>query len=181
MSVAAAANALATKEDVKYVLGKAQTDTTQDDRIQTLINLVSGRAEAWCGRVFKEATYTDELYDGDNDSILLLRNYPSNEIIAVSIDGVSVDMSDPLTFQLYKEEGYIWYSPGFSAGRQNVKVTYKGGYASLPSGLSEIIIEWVIILFEGRMKDAKVKGEDVRTYMPDQIEMGLSSYKRRDF
>jgi hypothetical protein len=181
MAVAAAANALCSVADVKYVWGRAQADLGHDDRIQTLINLLSGRIEDWCGRKFKEATYTAEAYDGDGEMILPLKQYPITELTDVTIDGVEVDTDDVNAFKLYADEGFLWYAPCWSAAYPlGIKVTYKAGYATIPPGLSMACVEWVILLLEGRMKDAKVKGEDLRTAMPDAIESALRPYKRMD-
>lgn len=183
MPVTAAANALATVADVKYVLGKDQADTSKDDRIQTLINLLSGRIEDWCGRKFTSQEYTAEKYDGDNGDELFLRQFPITEVESVSIDGQALsaeELADELNFLVYEEEGYLWRSGGFPARRQGVSITYTAGYTTIPKGLSMACVEWVIILMEGRMKDAKVKQEDVKTAMPDQVMQAIQPYKRVD-
>lgn len=190
MPVSAAANALTTVADVKYVWGKPQADTAHDDRIQTLINLLSGRIEDWCGRKFKETAYASPdhaaVYDGEElagESFLHLRQYPVITFTSLTIDGVAVDAS---AYLVYKAEGKVYYENGWGAGtgalgaKQNVVAAYTAGYATIPNGLAMACVEWAIILLEGRMKDAKVKGEDVRTAMPDQIMMALQPYKRMD-
>lgn len=182
MPVAAADNALTTVADVKFVLGIAQTDTTKDDRLQSLINLISGRIEAWCGRQFTEQTYSEEAYDGDPECELILKQYPITEVAAVTVDGVSLasEISDETRFQVYEEEGYLWRAAGWYARRKGIKVTYTAGYATIPAALASACIEWVIILYEGRFKDAKVKGEDMQTAMPDQILSALLPWRRSD-
>ncbi len=183
MAVAPAANALTTVANVKYVLGIVQTDLTKDDRIQTLVNLLSGRIEDWCGRKFTSQDYTAEKYDGDHEDTLYLKQYPITAVAAVSIDDIAMsaaELVDPLYFQVYSEEGYLWCSRGFAARRQGVLVTYTAGYATIPTGLQMACIEWAIILFEGRMKDAKVKQEDTKLAMPDQVMQALQPYKRID-
>ncbi len=183
MAVAPAANALSTVANVKYVLGLPQADTTKDDRIQTLINLLSGRIEDWCGRKFISQEYADEKYDGDHEDTLYLKQYPITEVESVSIDGVELsaaELADELNFQVYESEGYLWRSGGFAARRQGVVVTYTAGYATIPTGLQMACIEWAIILYEGRMKDAKVKQEDMALAMPDQVMQALQPYKRVD-
>lgn len=185
MPVAAAANALTSVADVKYAWGKPQADTAHDDRIQTLINLLSGRIEDWCGRKFKQATYTAEKYDGDRieGEELWLKQYPIIGTLTLAIDDQTIDAS---SYLLYEEEGKIFYQNGWGAGtgsfgaKRNVSVTYSAGYATIPSGLAMACVEWVIILLEGRAKDAKVKQEDTRLAMPDQIMQGLQPYKRMD-
>lgn len=182
MPVSAAANAITTVAKVKYAMGIPQADTTKDDRIQTLINLLSGRIEDWCGRKFTAQTFTAEKYDGDGETILPLKQYPINSVTAITIDGVAVDVDDETTFKIYSEEGYLWYAPGWSqAYPLGIAVTYNAGYSTMPTGLEMACVEWCIILLEGRAKDSKVKGEDMKLAMPDQIMMAVQPYKRVDF
>lgn len=176
MSVAAAGNALATVADVKYTWGRKQTDTGDDDRIQTLINNLSGRIESWCGRKFKEATYTDEYYNGPDGSFLFLKQYPITNTPVVK-HGVDIVPAD--NYVVYLDEGMIRGS--WIPGHRNYSITYKAGYTVIPPGLSEICIEWCIILLEGRMKDAKIGAADVVAYEPQNIILGLAPFKRQDF
>jgi len=176
MAVTAAANALTTVADVKYTWGRKQADIGDDDRIQTLINNISGRIESWCGRKFKEATYTDEYYDGPDGRFLFLKQYPITDTPVVKLDGAVVSSDG---YEVYPEEGMIkgYWVPG----DRNYTITYKAGYAVIPLGLSEICIEWIIILLEGRMKDAKLGAADVIVYEPQNIVIGLAPFKRMDF
>jgi len=175
MAVAAAANALTTVADVKYTWGRKQDDTLYDDRIQTLINNISGRIESWCGRKFKLATYTEEVYDGPCGDFIFLKQYPITDTPVVKLDDVEVAAD---YYKVHPEEGSL--SGSWVPGRRNYKITYSAGYAVIPPGLSEICIEWVIILLEGRMKDAKVDHAEV-TYEPQSLITGLAPFKRMDF
>ena len=171
------ANALTTLENVKYVWGRPQADTGDDDRIQTLINLISGRIEYWCGRKFTKQTYTKEVYDGNGDNYLFLKEFPIVSVAEILRDDVAVDSS---YYKVYKNEGYILKETFWTHGYQNLKVTYNAGFAIIPPALAEISIEWVIMLLEGRMKDAKVDGSEMGD-PPDSILLGLTPFKRRDF
>jgi hypothetical protein len=154
---------------------------THDDRIQTIINKLSGRIEDWCGRKFISTVYTNESYDGEGDKCLPLKQYPIITLSAASIDGVPLPISDTTQFRAYMDEGYLWYAPGFRAAFPlGVLVTYTAGYATIPAGLQQACIEWCIIILEGRMKDAKVKQEEMRLAMPDQVMQALQPYKRID-
>jgi len=182
MAVAAATNALTTVADVKYTWGRKQDDTSYDDRIQTLINKISARIESWCGRRFKAETYTDEVYDVPKGKFFFLKQYPIIGAPVVKLDNVVIVATE---YEVYPEEGYLlgaWdCGDGVNfPGRRTYKVTYQAGYAEIPAGLSEICIEWVIILLEGRMKDAKVDHSEV-TYEPQSLITGLSPFKRMDF
>lgn len=186
MPVAAAANALATVADVKYAWGRVQTDTSHDDRIQTLINLISGRIEDWCGRGLKAATYTDEPYDGDEipGEDLWLKQYPVISFSALKIDGVIIDAA---AYLVYNERGLVKYPNGWGSGtgifgaKQNVQATYTAGYATVPGGLGIVCIEWVIVLLESRVKDAETNNVAESMTPPAHLEAALAPYKRRDF
>lgn len=177
MPIGAAINALSIVANVKYVWGKRQADTEDDDRIQTLINLISDRIEYWCGRKFKETTYTDEKHDGHGDNYLFLNQYPITAFTEIKLNDVAIN-SD--YYKVYDIQGLLLKETSWTVGFQNLKVTYKAGYATIPPALAEVCIEWVIMLLEGRMKDAKVDGSEMGD-PPDSILLGLQPFKRRDF
>jgi len=189
MSVAAATNALISVADVKYVWGREQADTTDDDRIQTLINLISGRIAEWCDRIFITGTYTAELYDGTGTEALVLRQRPVSTVTAIIVDGVAATVAEIAAFNTagaaYKIDypaGIIYKILDWSKGKRNISVTYAAGYASadIPPGLKEVCAEWVILLLEGRMKDADTQGRDVAAVdqMPARFSSALSRYRR---
>jgi len=176
MAVAAAANALTIIADIKYVWGRAQADTTHDDRIQTLINLISDRVEKWCARKFKTQILT-ETYDGTAGYFLQLNEYPVTIVTYVKLDGVEIDNDD---YKIYANEGMLYYAGKWTEGRRNYEVKYTAGYTIIPPALAMACVEWVIVLLEGRMKDAKV--DQSEAYGPPQeIAMGLAPFKRMDF
>lgn len=177
MPIAAASNALTTVANVKYVWGRPQADTGDDDRIQTLINLISDRIEYWCGRKFTKQTYTDELHDGNGDNYLFLKQYPIVSVTEIKRDDIAVD-SD--YYKVYEDEGFVLKETYWTKGYQNLKVTYEAGFETIPPAIAEIAIEWIIMLLEGRMKDAKVDGSEMGN-PPDSIMLGLAPFKRRDF
>lgn len=122
---------LTTKANVKSFLGI--TDTSADTFLDFYIPYASAVIENYCNRVFGEATYADEISDGDGSRTLLTRQWP---IIAVT--------------SLYDDTGRTWGSASliattdyvvdkrlglikldklkFFKGVGNVKVTYSAGY-----------------------------------------------------
>src|SRR5438270_9220777 len=58
------------KQDIQSI-----TDTSQDTLLSTLITAVSRAIEKYCRRDFVQTAY-DELYNGNGDRRLLLRQYP---------------------------------------------------------------------------------------------------------
>src|SRR6266849_6105395 len=73
-----AANDLITLSRAKQNI-QSITDTSQDALLSTLITAISRAIEKYCRRDFVQTNY-DELYNGNGDRRLLLRQYP---IIAV--------------------------------------------------------------------------------------------------
>jgi len=189
VSVSLLANALTSVANVKYVWGRAQTDTSHDDRIATLINLLSGRIEDWCGRKFKSAAYDtpdiNAVYDGEDiaSEHLQLRQYPIITLTSLTIDGEVIDSDEYL---IYKEEGRIYYQDGWGSGtgnfgaKQNVVVSYTAGYATIPPGLENCCAMWAIMLLEGQMKDSKISFAVGKLEMPEAVQAALSPYKRYD-
>jgi hypothetical protein len=191
MSVALNTNALTSVANVKYVWGRAQADLAHDDRIATLINMLSGRIEDWCGRKFKSTAYDtpdfDAVYDGEEVEAgedLQLRQYPIITLTSLTVDDVLVDAS---AYLVYKAEGRIHYPNGWGSGtgtfgaKQNVVIKYTAGYATIPPGIENCCVMWVIMLLEGQVKDSKVLFDPKKLEMPEVVQAALAPYKRYDF
>ncbi len=186
MSVSAAANALATVANVKYVLGKAQANTSDDDRLQTLINLISGRIADWCGRDFISATYMSELHDGDGSKQLFVTHAPVSSLDTVTVNDAAVDITELNAYdadvKINYATGCIYKNSRWPAGVRNIAITYKSVYsAAVPKTIESVCIEWVIMLYEGRMKDANVKGADApagAASMPGRFVDALSPFMK---
>src|ERR1700687_2250945 len=65
------------------------TDTSQDALLNTLITAISRGIEKYCRRDFVQTTY-DELYNGNGDRRLLLRQYPLISVQSVRYRPVTV-------------------------------------------------------------------------------------------
>lgn len=150
-------NALTTVERLKLELGIDQDDTSQDDHLRMLINVVSGAIEAELNRDLGLAEVT-ELLSGYGRQRLNLRRFPIVDVDTATIDGVEVDDYKILPGEL----GQLWRKNGWplSASRYgdltidadpftadlNVEITYTGGYV-LPkdaTGQNPRTLPWVI-------------------------------------
>jgi len=176
MAVIAAANALVSLADVKYEWGRAQTDTGDDDRAQTLINNISAVIELYCGRTFASTIYTDELIDGTSSKYLQLKHWPVIAFSTLKEDDATVDAAN---YKIYYAEGLIYTDGTWTVGAQNYKATYTAGYAVLPAAIKQACIEWVIILLEGRFKDADITGKDSHD-IPGNVKLKLDMYRNLD-
>lgn len=114
----------------------------QDTFLEGLVDSASGAIETFCGRKLKSRTYTDEKYDGDGTmSVLILKQYPVSMVDSLYDDPKGVfgsnTLVDPNSYRLYGEAGIIKLISGvFSAGTQNIKVTYTAGYVTIPYELN---------------------------------------------
>ena len=72
-------------QDMQYFAGNATTNAV----LQTLITAISDAIEKYCRRRFVSRAY-DELYDGNGDRRLLLRQYPIQSVQSVRYRPVTV-------------------------------------------------------------------------------------------
>lgn len=137
--------ALTTLADVKESLGIDAGDTSKDNLIKRKINQATEVIESFCnlsyGHHFKEATYTDELYDGSGDQIVL-KMRPVTTLSAFSYRTTSTNVNDfdSVETDLYFLDSSAGTVDGlFTQNRtwSQYKVTYTAGYATIPSDLAE--------------------------------------------
>ena len=80
--MATASGDLTTKAAVKTYLGL--TGTTEDDRIDALIDRVSQAIESHCNRAFASTAYSKERHDGNGLTRLRLKHYPVSLVSRLS-------------------------------------------------------------------------------------------------
>lgn len=136
--------ALTNLSDVKESLGIASSDTSYDNLIIRKINQSTRAIEAYCGRRFKETTYTDEEYDGSGINELVLRQRPvtATQTFSLSIRNTSLNTSDWETIEtdLYfvdNNSGVVKLLFHAVGHWNRYKVTYSAGYSSIPEDLAE--------------------------------------------
>jgi len=114
------------------------TGTSSDNELKAAILAATTMVHQRVGRVLTDATYTDELYSGNNNQRLWLRNHPVTKVSAMKIwDGDAYTTESSTYYELiagryiqYPKRGQeskaAWGS--FPEGDDNVKVTYDAGY-----------------------------------------------------
>lgn len=159
---------------------------TYDTLITNLITRVCAFIESYCDRTFTNATYTDEIYSGGK-KFIFLKNYPVTEF--TKIEYKSGSNSSP-TWTAFTVNDYDLiderklrraggFAPGenavWPAGVNNIRITYKAGYAVVPSDLEQLIIELVAKKFNQRKSDGinneSVEGVSIgwtKTLSPEQ-------------
>ena len=139
--------AYCTKADVKAYLDIKETEVEKDALIDSLIISSQAFIDEYCNRVFDEDEVT-EYHDGGSSRIFLNR-FPIASTPAIQIwdswDRAydSVDLIDSDDYFVDSENGIIKfdYTVGGSPGA--VKVVYTGGFATIPTPISQACIELV--------------------------------------
>lgn len=187
---------LVTLAQVRAALMLEETETVNDTLLSTVISQVSGKVEDYCNRVFTAAAFT-EYMSGDGEKAELFVDNPP--IISVSGLWDDVDRVFGSDTEIEATNYIIWEKEGiielyndemyFQKGKANVKVTYSGGYTSVPAGVQGAIIEWVLATFR-HLRD-KTSGYTSKTApggagsigvdlapMPDTVRGALVRHRR---
>lgn len=115
--------------------------TTEDELLQLLL---SGASRMILGNINRNSIFprtVTEYYNGNNNSVMLLRNWPVLSVSAVGVNGIAIPVNaTPPTGSGYGFDVWdgvslpgqmaaLWLSGyGFYGGRRNVSVTYTAGY-----------------------------------------------------
>lgn len=148
--------ALCTLADVKESLNISSGDTSKDNLIKRKINQATLAIENYCGRHFKETTYTQELYDAGQIDELVLRQRPVTATTTFALEvrdtGLNSDNWTAADSQLYftdNSSGVIRLLFNSIGRWGRYRVTYSAGYAPnavWPDGLPEDLREACVSL-----------------------------------
>lgn len=147
------AYSLVTWANAKYLLGLDEEDRT---KAEFILNATTARAEHIAKRLLAARSVTKDL-DGTGSPRLLLPVWPINSVSRVNIDSTgtfaSADDIDSDDYRVYSEEGYIaLVYRTFTAGIQNVRVVWNGGFSTIPYDLQMAAIEclkWNLLRLAG--------------------------------
>lgn len=136
--------ALTTVADVKESLGIS--GNSQDNLIIRNINRATMAIESYCNlnlnHHFKEATYTDEVYDGTGTDQVVLRMRPVSSVAAFEYRQSPLNEGDwdSVESELFFLDGQAGTLDGLFRQRGNyseLRVTYTAGYSPIPADLAE--------------------------------------------
>lgn len=187
--------ALVSLDSVREALGFEETQVTDDNILAGLINRLSARIETYCGYKFKGRSFT-EYHNGLGWSPSVFVSNPP--IISVSevwddTDRAFTDSANDLIssgdYMIYASEGEIRLYNNetvFSKGHQNIKITYSGGYDSIPEDLQGACI--LFVMRDYRMIKDKIQGYMTKSAggtsqmidmqaIPRDVKAVLDSYK----
>ena len=168
------AYALVTLNEVKEALQISGSD--DDARLSGYINRATDMIETYCGHRFLRATYTDEVYSGNNGYRLPLRNWPVVSISSIS--NRTGDFNNPswttvdsgnytLVTEGGKDRGLVYSAIGWPSSSGNFKITYIAGYATtadIPGDIKEACIELVSFLYARAKATPGMKSETLGRY-----------------
>ena len=132
-----------------------------DDNMKFLINSVTDYIEGSCNRRFKETTYTNEVYNGNNSCELVLKQCPvtafskleENNSMGNSNDWNTIDSED---YWFDTVSGIVTLNRRFYKGNQNYRATYSAGYSTIPYDLQflamSLIKEFLTVKSSGGIK-----------------------------
>lgn len=156
---------LTTLSRLKLALGKSVTDTSEDDKLLTLLDAAEAAVARYLNRNLLQATYT-EYFDGMGRPTLVLSHRPVVSVTGVWVDPVgyygqsaggfaaSTALTQGADFALIapgtneKNPGTLrmlsalWDGTGLSnwpQGQGNIKVTYVAGYTQVPADVSQAV------------------------------------------
>jgi len=166
--------------------------TGLDALISDLISRVSKQIKVYCERDILSTTYT-EYYNGRGTNSLMLNQYPVTAITSINDDldrnftSETLIDSDDIIFNsgTDKAKAGIVYLDGlnFSCGRNNIKVVYVAGYATIPADLEQACIRMVIAEMrdgaEGQMIRLSGTGEEfLPINLRREAEKVLNRYRK---
>jgi hypothetical protein len=143
-------------EIAEYLKLGADATTTRGALLASLGDAVQGAMERYMGRTLSVMTHM-EVYDGNDHSMLFLRNDPVLSVSSLSVNGAAVTVGSliaptypPATVVIYGSG--LRYTTGnvFPAGFSNVRVTYSAGFDVPPPDIVQAGVSWAAVLFKDR-------------------------------
>lgn len=150
------ANDFCALADVKtYVFrGGGNATLTDDDLIQRMITALSQSIEKDLSRGIKAANYT-EVRSGTGTQIMFVKNPPIISVTSLYINGLLIPPKSTDVTQYMNGIGYgisekyvSLFGYSFNRGLDNIQITYRGGYNSVPSDLEQSCIEAVALAYK---------------------------------
>lgn len=167
--------------EIKAYLRISADDTDYDELLDNMIDHVSGLVNCYCNREFFADDFT-EYYDGCGESVLYVANPPINSTestIEVYDDlsrnyGINTQI-DSTTIIVYPKEGKIALDGlSFMRGKRNIKVSYNGGYTSIPEEVRLTAKRMIAYLWKESERgtigiSSSSKGEGSITYLDPDV------------
>jgi hypothetical protein len=180
-----AAGDLTTLANVRQWINIAST--SDDALLSRLITSVSNFIQSWLNRVLTSSAYVETYNGRDGGTFMLLANYPITAVASLSIDGVPIPPGGSPLVQGFAFDAtkIVLYGYQFTAGINNVAVSYTAGYATPPVEIEQACIELVSLRYAERLRPGVASrglAGETTTYTPvaltDSIKETLGQYKK---
>lgn len=158
--------ALTTVADVKESLGIDAGNTSQDNLIKRKINQATLIIEGFCnlpnGHHFKEATYTNEVYNNPGTNQIRLKMAPVASVSSFQYANTSQNLgnwTDQETEDYFIDEDSGLLNLNFTqwGNWDAVRVTYVAGYDPIPADLAEACVMLAGFLVENSASGTAIK------------------------
>ena len=172
------------------------TNTTDDTRLNVIVPSVSNLVKTYCGRSFIDYYSSDKVQEFSikwPQNVVFLSEIPLVSITSVEEYKNQSEQADYQTLTstqyeydtnldaVYRIEGGA--RKDFPMGINSVKVTYKGGYSSLPEDLKLAVIDLITYYLKEEHKPEKnhssftIRNNNAEPDFPDHIKRVLDLYR----
>jgi hypothetical protein len=156
-------------EDAKTYLNIQSTDYDYDDELLRFIDVASDLCESYVGQILGRKTYTNELYDGNNEFIRI-RNPKVISITSVYENGALLnsgqyvmDYTGQRLYRIGSGTLYATNSYGYwSGGMNNIQITYVAGYVNPPAAARQGVLETLRHLWQTQRGSSSVLGRQLQ-------------------
>lgn len=185
-------NALITFDRFEADMGEALGTFSAEDKdiAIRLINAASTRANTITRRKLASRSYTDVTLDANGGEVILLPQFPVTAFSEVRVDsarsfGTSTIISSS-NYDYNEDTGELFVWTGFPRARRCVRVSYTGGYATVPDDLQHAIVEAVAYAWKQlatkKIGVQSITGDGITTQYPIDIPIPamrvIESYRR---
>lgn len=148
---------LTDRVSVQTMLGDKSGDFS-NDLTDIAVAWATNAVETYCDRNFMSDDYI-EYINGSGRQTIILRNTPITTISEVLVDDVAVT-----DYHEVFADGILFNEYGWRKGFRNVKVTYIGGYTSIPALLYGITTKLACDFLFNLEVNASMKSEKIGDY-----------------
>jgi hypothetical protein len=153
--------------EVKTHLNISSSDTSLDEELRLFMDAATDLAEGYLGIIIGQRTFTSELYDGGNE-FLRIRNPKVLSIASVYENDQLLNSAqyvvDPTGQRLYRIGSGTLYATNsygyWTAGMNNVKVTYTAGFTNPPAAIRQGLLEIIRHLWQTQRGAMNVMGRN---------------------
>ena len=152
---------LADTQSFEYV-NRITVELINNWKVDFWINVVTDFIEGICRRSLVRRTIT-ETHDGDGGHYLQLKQYPIVSVISITLDDDELEDAD---YQIYYDEGLIYFESGWPSDERNIEVKYDGGYSNvaIPYALKNIAMYLFSFMWNRVPKDVSLSKEKMGSY-----------------